>query len=194
MAHRLMDADIPAPRGGKRWHTSTLARIMLRREYIGKTVAWRWKRVRCNGKNVLTERAREEWIEQPNASPALIPEDLFWQAQKQLKRNVKLARRGLKQKYLLRGHVRCKCRAAMHGRGSTKRKERYYQCWRATSKAEVDRPCKSKMIRADKLEPLVWEEIKKVLLNPQLILAEVEERIQSNNPKSIDRDHREKAR
>lgn len=189
-----MDADIPAPRGGKRWHTSTLARIMLRREYIGKTVAWRWKRVRCNGKNVLTERAREEWIEQPNASPALIPEDLFWQAQKQLKRNAKLARRGLKQRYLLRGHVRCKCRAALHGRGSTKSKERYYQCWRATSKAEVDRPCKSKMIRADKLEPLVWEEIKKVLLNPQLILAEVEERIQSNNPKSIDRDHREKAR
>ena len=188
IAHRLVDAGIPAPRGGKRWHTSTLARIVRRKEYIGKTVAWRWKRVKRNGKSVLTERPREEWIEQPNATPALIPEELFWQAQKQLRRNAKLARRGLKQKYLLRGHIRCRCGAAMHGRGSTKRKERYYQCWRATTKAEVDRRCYSKMIRADKLEPLVWEEIKKVLLNPQLILAEVEERIQSNNPKSIDKE------
>jgi len=183
-----MDADIPAPRRGKRWYTSTLARIVRREEYIGRTVAWRWKRVRRSGKNVLTERPRQEWIEQPNATPALIPEDLFWQAQKQLKRNAKLARRGLKQKYLLRGHLRCKCGAAMHGRGSTRRKERYYQCWRATSKSEVDNRCNSKMIRADKLESIVWEEIKKVLLNPQLIQAELEERVQSNSPKSIDKE------
>ena len=53
-------------------------------------------------------RPQEDWIEIPDATPAIISQELFDAAQKQLQVNQDKSPRNCKHEYLLRGHVRCR--------------------------------------------------------------------------------------
>lgn len=65
---------------------------------------------------------------------------------------------------------------------------RYYRC-RGTQRIYApDNPCDSRLVNADRLEPLVWNEVKKALLNPNLITAELERRTSKNQQTSLERD------
>lgn len=175
---RLVELGIPSPRGTPRWHTSVLYRIVTNRSYIGKTHMFRYRREIRNGKKVRVERPREEWIELPGATPLLVPEELFYAAQKQLEKNREFSFRKQKLPYLLKGRVRCACGRSMRGHGSLKRKQRYYHCW-ATHKShrhEIEKPCNARMVRADELEEMVWNQVKAILLDPGILIAEIERR------------------
>ena len=72
----------------------------------------------------------------------------------------------------------------MRGVGSVKRKERYYHCW-ATHKAhhhEIEKPCNARMVRASQLEDMVWNQVKAVLLDPSILIAEIEQRQRIGDP------------
>lgn len=180
---RLVELGIPSPRVTPRWHTSVLYRMVTNPAYIARTYMFRYRREIRNGKRVRVERPREEWIELPGATPVVVPEELFYAAQEQLEKNRKLSFRKQKLPYLLKGRVRCACGRSMRGHGSLKRKQRYYHCW-ATHKShhhEIQKPCNARMVRASELEDMVWNQVKAVLLDPSILIAEIEQRQRSGD-------------
>ena len=151
--------------------------ILKNPAYIGKTYAFTF----LQGTN--RRKPQSEWIEIPNATPAIITEEMFQAAQKQLELNYKNAKRNTKRQYLLRG--RLYCRQCGHAYcGHVDRVTRYYRCPGRNRITSPINPCLNKNWRADKLEALVWEKIGYVLDNPEIIIAAIEK--QRNDVDSLD--------
>lgn len=161
---RLMDMGIPAPKGGRKWSTSTVSRLLRRIDYAGKTYAFRMRSVEPNNhvkhafergpqrKTRREARPREQWIELPGATPAIISEQLFHAAQRQLEKNAANSPRNRKRQYLLAGHIRCgKCGSRMY---SVPRNPdyRYYHCRRRSRIYAPDHPCDAPLVNADNIE------------------------------------------
>ncbi len=117
ITHRLRELSVPRPSGNGYWIKSTVQGILRNVAYTGKTYAFTATcsepryRTKPDTKQRLTGRIakpKEEWIEIPGATPAIISQELFDAAQKQLQINRKKAKRNIKRKYLLHGHVYCR--------------------------------------------------------------------------------------
>jgi len=195
---KLMDMGIPAPKGGRRWSRGTVGRLVRRIDYTGRSFASTMKSVepkthikppsqRKQRKSARKRLPPGQWIElAPDTTPAIISEDLFEAAQEQLRRNLQQGSRQRRHRWLLRGHVRCECGQAMYG--CPTRGYRYYRC-RATKRIYApDNPCDARLVNADQLEPLVWNEVKKALLNPNLITAELERLTREDRRTSLEED------
>jgi len=176
VASYLNSQGIPAP-AGARWYISTISRIIRNRAYLGETYAFVERREETpTHKKPLSElryrknrripRPKDEWVPLPQATPVLIPEALFDAANERVRTRAVIYGKSLHQ-YLLKGRVRCSCGAKMHGTACTG--YRYYRC-----SGRKQGFCDAPLVRADKLESIVWEEVKKVLLSPELILAYLE--------------------
>ena len=85
--------------------------------------------------------------------------------------------------YLLTGRATCACGARLHGHSS--RQYRYYRC----SAARGPR-CNAPLVNADELEELVWEQVRTVLLNPDLIFAHLEASREGELETISEREHR----
>ncbi len=163
---RLMDRQIPAPKGGHRWSRGTLGRIMRNPTYAGRTYAGRTK----------TERKKR--IGCSEADHVLIPDavdrpaftwDEWEKIQRQLDRNRELSPRNQKLTYLLSGRVYC----SLCGRkyyGVPVHGKPYYRC-SGRVKLLSDKRCTSKTINATNLDVAVWDELAEMLRNPSTILA-----------------------
>jgi len=141
--------------------------ILKNPAYTGKTYAFTF----IQGTN--RRKPKDEWMEIPDATPAIISGELYEAAQSQLKQNNDKSRRNTKQQYLLRGHLYCRqCGRAYCGH--IDRVMRYYRCpGKNRITAPVNR-CLNKNWRVDKLEALVWKEIEAVLDNPEFIVTAIE--------------------
>ena len=181
---RLVERGIPAPKGGQRWSTATVGRILRNPVYTGKTYAFKMRAIEPSDVNpdgkrytkIRRElRPQEEWIELPRATPAIISEELFEAAQKQLKRNRELSPRNNKRhNYLLRGFVYCRqCGKKFYGEP-----EHYRYIYRCSSRRDLGllRTCHNRSYDADWLDKEVWTRVKSILLKPELIIAELERR------------------
>lgn len=181
LCRRLMDQGIPAPKGGTRWGVSTVGRILRNPVYCGETYANKMVCVEPEGKDTEGKRykkirrelrPREDWIPLNDATPAIISKELFEQAQCQLRLNMELAPRNQKYEWLLRGFVRCRwCGRRYHG--NPEHGYRFYRC-SGRSRLVSPNPCRNHQIPADWLEDRVWQEVKATLLQPELILAELQ--------------------
>jgi len=168
---------------GRFWKKQTVLAILKNRSYIGKTLAFTMSR----GKGKYS-KPESEWIEIPNATPAIIDRELFEAAKKQLDVNSKKATRNKKREYLLNGHVYCRhCGRAYYAYFNSKYvkgrryEKRRYRCSGTLRIVEPINPCHNKSWAADGLEPLVWAQIERVLSNPELIITEVEKQRQDAN-------------
>jgi len=174
VAKYLNSLAIPSPSGGTVWYTSTMSSIIRNRAYLGETYAFTCRFVEPKTRRKpLTElrhrktkkepTPRERWVELPNATPSLIPDELFEAAHERLRTRA-ATYRVRRYRYLLTGRVRCNCGTRIHGYSC--REYRYYRC----------PGCGARLLKADELEGLAWGEIKRLLLNPELLLAHVETR------------------
>ena len=181
ITHRLRALNAPT-KLGRPWLRQTVLGIIKNPAYIGKTYAF----TTLNGKRF--HKAKEEWIEIPEVTPAIISQEMFDAAQKQLEINRRKAKRNTKHEYLLQGHVYCRqCGRRYWGwltatRHKGKRYEwrRYRCCGSVKMVAPVNR-CGNKSWSAKKLEPLFWLEIEHVLDNPELIIAEMKKQQEEAN-------------
>jgi site-specific DNA recombinase len=129
---------------------------------------------------------REEWITIP--VPPLVGEALFAAVQEQLQENQRHARQQQRgARYLLQGLVTCRqCGYAYYGKpvsvGAAKGKRReyaYYRCIGADAyRFGGERLCPNRPVRTDLLEAAVWEEVCRLLENPQRREAEYQRRLQ----------------
>jgi site-specific DNA recombinase len=125
------------------------------------------------------ERPREEWIEIP--VPALIAEEVFARAQELLHENKVRARRRTITPSVVQGLVSCrKCGYAL-SRTSTRssaRRIHYYRCLGSDGWRHLGGPvCKSRPVRQDLLDQIVWTEVMRLLEDPALIEQELDRRL-----------------
>lgn len=184
IARRLYEDSVPTP-SAKRdvWATSTLSGLIRNRTYMGSAEWFRHETIapprpgHSHGRQQL--RPKEDWIRVP--VPAIISEETFEAAQRVKRDNsVFSPRRTTPGTWLLRGLVVCgKCgvRANPQQQSSNAdngtRKNRYYNC----SNHDVQRAggpehrCTERRIRADELDAFVFDQLREILLRPDVLLA-----------------------
>ena len=186
IAKQLTAEGVPTPNDVGRWYDRTVTRILGHEAYRG---TWWFGKVR----HVATEagtrryaRPEDEWVEVP--FPPLVDEETWQQAQEAKKQRLTRSGRNTKLFYLLQHLVRCAecgflmgCRAnrrqTVKRDGKVYRYEldpphRYYNCYGMLN--EGVRCREHPYIKAERLEGVVWSEVKKVLENPGLIVAGIE--------------------
>ena len=130
--------------------------------------------------------ASEDWIGIP--VPALISESLFEAAQEQLGANRLRAREGQRgARYLLQGLVCCAlCGYAYYGKAislkATKGHPRDYAYYRCVGTDAYrfggHRICDNKQVRTDLLDAAVWNEVRRLLEQPQRLMEEHRRRLE----------------
>ena len=185
ITYRLRGLNAPTKEGGL-WCRAAVLNILKNPAYTGKTYAF----TTLNHKQY--SKSRDEWIEIPGATPAVIPQELFKEAQKQLQTNRAKSKRNMKREYLLHGHIRCRrCGRAYYAGvtndriGSQHKLVRRYRCSGKLKMVVPINQCANKSWQADKLEALVWQQIERVLNNPTLIITEIEKQHQDTNQLSV---------
>lgn len=190
ITYRLRALGVPTPAGSKFWLRQTVYRILSNPAYIGKTYSFtrtsvepktrRKPNSKCK-KTGVAWKPKSEWITIEGATPAIISEDLFNEAQKILKRNKELSSRNAKRQYLLSGYIFCRCSRRYIGyvrkwKGKGKRYEqRYYRCGASQSIVSPER-CDNRQLHAPTIEDAVWGEIELLLSKPEMVLSELQSR------------------
>ena len=205
---RLLNRDKILTKKGKMWWDRSTVWYMLKNPtYKGQAAFGRRK----TGVRLSYIRPRRDSSEQPrnNSSrypvdkenwiyisvPAIIDEQLFDVVQEQIEENKKRARvhkQGVT--YLLQGLLVCKhCGRAYCGGKSTRRYTKretvhlYYRCT-GTDSARFGgtKMCNNKQVSSAAIELVVWEEVKKMLKNPQRIFEEYQRRLVELEKSPID--------
>jgi site-specific DNA recombinase len=187
IAGTLNDWGIPTRFKTKFWTASTLIQLVKSPVYKGEFYANRHFGIptgeyRENGKpkNKMVQRPREEWIFVP--VPAIVTPEEWELAQEVLKDNAKRSMRNAKKReWLLIGLLKCDiCHDYSYTAqtGSSNQRKRYYKCnsWYSEKARGLDTCCKSPYVFADVLEKRVWEEIEKLIYDPEIILHRLEEK------------------
>jgi len=188
ITRRLRALNVPTPAGAKYWIRQTVFRMLSNLAYIGKTYSFtkqyiepktRRKPDTKRKKTGVITKPQEEWVEIPDATPAIIDPKVFEAAQFILNRNKELSRRNSKREYLLSGYIFCQ-RCGSRYQGYVKKwakpkpyEMRYYRCGKSQSIASPDR-CNNKQLPAKKIEDMVWAQIEALLLKPEVILGELQ--------------------
>ena len=158
---------------GVKFRSDTLHSFIRDTTYVGR---WYANRYCSEG-----ERPKDEWIEVQ--VPRIIDDEIFEKAQKLLNARRNYSVRNAKYQYLLQGLIKCgDCQSAVGGtadKGGISRikgKEYgpyyklYYRCNHAYKNVyEKTVACKLRYMDAELLERAVWEEVEKILTNPELI-------------------------
>jgi site-specific DNA recombinase len=194
LAERLNSLRIPTPRNGDRWRASTLGVILRNEVYIGRMHQFRKYRVEPRSrrrpitktkKTAHAKRPRGEWI--TVKVPALVSEELFEAVQRKLKSNAELASRNTKREYLLSGLLYCsQCGGRMGGH--TMHGIPYYRCYRKGNpeRMPIDaggrlKSCSCPEVKAEVVEPVVWDTISQLIKEPDLLTQELDKRIEDKS-------------
>ena len=174
ITYRLRDLNAPT-KYKKLWCRAAVINILKNPAYTGHTYAF------TTAKGKRFTRPKEDWIEIDGVTPAMISQELFEAAQKQLQKNRQRSPRNVKNQYLLRGYIRCRrCGRAYYGCltkdrfASEKRLSRRYRCSGKFRMLEPINRCSNRSWQADKLEAKVWSELAGYLSNHDLIMSELE--------------------
>lgn len=177
-AMRLTQEGIPTPTNrAKRWEPATLHTILKNPVYTGHPVAFRTTVDTTEGRKSVRYTPSSSWIHLPDdVAPAIVTEEEFAGVQQRLAVNRATAPRNNAnpEATLLRcGIGRCGyCGASLQ---ITRRKNgpHLYRC----HPVSTDRyHCPSFGKQARLLDPVIWETVERVLLDPEIIAREVERR------------------
>ncbi len=190
------------PRRNRRevWSTSTLCTLLRRTTYIGNASYLRsyaiipenplkkerYKRIKKTSRKI---RPKEEWINIP--APAILDKEVFDRAKEVLKKNISLRSGNRRYDYLLSGKVYCTCGCKRTGESIKKGENLYYRCTDRIYNYPLPRKCFETGIDAKIADNLVWNEIKKIMSSPDLIIKEAskwegkKEKIESVSDTSI---------
>lgn len=193
IARWLNDCNIPPRKKISRWERSTIWAMLRNPAYKGKACFGKTQIVerqkitrplrkgggfspRCSANR---ERPRQDWIEIP--VPALVNEEVFELAEERLEHNKRYSLRRTVEPTLLQGMLVCSQCGYAYYRTSThtsKRKLYYYRCLGSDDyRYESGRVCNSQPIRQDYLDAVVWEQVIKLLEDPEIVRSEIRRRI-----------------
>ena len=186
IARQLMAEGVPAGKSTARWHNTQVNRILRNETYKGIWWYGKARYVSTEDGTRVYPQPKDSWI--GIQFPQLVDEETWNQAQYQRDQRRSRSRRNTKVFHLLQHLVRCSECGMLMGCIVIRRKTAKYKD--KTYKYELDPPhryyrcygmqthrlgCREHpMIRAERLENLVWDEVKKVLEDPSVIVAGIE--------------------
>ena len=186
IAKQLMAEGVPTARSKTLWHWSHISRILRNEAYKGTWWYGKNRHVSTEGGRRIQEQAHDSWI--PVPFPPLVDDEIWAQAQVLKSERLSRAKRNTKVFYMLQHLVRCTgCGMLMGGRATRQntvrrngrvyqydldKPRRYYHCYGMQKRLSHCR--EHPFIRAERLEELVWTEVKKILEDPQVILSGIE--------------------
>jgi site-specific DNA recombinase len=184
VAKRLSEAQIPTPRGGKRWNVASVRGILRSPAYTGIAYSGRSRPAPARHRQSALQPVgpgqsqppapAEEWMAVP--VPAIVSEELFEAAQHRLDRHTQMARRNnTTYEYVLRGLVSWgQWRLACGGR-TLHPGYHYYFCRGRTDalRLALGERCTARYAPAQALDTLVWQDLCQVLQEPALITHEL---------------------
>jgi site-specific DNA recombinase len=150
------------------WGPASVHGILRNETYIGTMY---WNKRQAVSPTRMQKRDRAEWQAIP--IPALISQEVFDAVQQKLAHNKAMSRRNRKHEYLfLGGRLRCgRCGASM--RGYSPHNTPRYRCASAFQHHPGEPFCRGG-VRADVIEPRIWQEIERILGDPTKIIAELD--------------------
>ena len=193
VCRRLHQAGIRTQTGKEHWDHKTIWDMLKNPAYKGEAAfgKTRWTPVKPRlraprGRPAQSRRGyagndapKHEWITIP--VPAIIDPALFDAVQEQLEENRRRARIPEKgSRYLLQGLLVCaKCGYAYCGRTNDERNA-YYRCGGAMNipRQGFQRVCWNKELRMDQANAAVWQEICRLLEEPERLEQEYRQRLQ----------------
>ena len=212
VCRRLQQRGYLTRSGKSAWDRTTVWGILKNPAYIG-TAAFGKTRIGARRERLRPVRGgaeqprwsygtydvpETEWLRMP--VPALIENELFAAVQEQLAENRRRNRQNRRgQRYLLQGLLVCRrCGYADYGKAISPRaangKRRdyaYYRCCGSDAyRFGGQRLCANPQLRTDRTDAAVWQEVQRLLHNPDLIAAEDERRLHQAQHPDADRPDR----
>ena len=183
IAVRLTDEGIPTQTGKLRWLQSRVHHILGNPTYKGSWVYGKYRHVSTEDGIKVYDQPKDTWIEIP--VPQVVDDKTWELAQKLKKQRSRMARRNTKVLYLLQHLLKCgECGRNFYTRASwintsvrngkaytydLTTPRRYYLC---NGMQSLRLRCRMRpYIRAEQVEEPIWNEVKRVLQNPDLIVA-----------------------
>ena len=183
IAVRLTDEGGPTQSGKMLWLQSRVHHILGNATYTGTWLYGRYRHVSTEDGMKVYDQPKDTWIEIP--VPQVVDDETWKRAQKLKKQRGSKAKRNTKVVYLLQHLLKCgECGRNFHARASwtttsvrngkaytydLSTPRRYYMC---NGMQSMRLRCREKpYIRAEQLEEPIWREVKRVLQNPDLIVA-----------------------
>ena len=192
IAKRLTKEGHPTPKGGEKWGETTVHRILRREAYLGTYYYNQSEQVTvpssdgCSFRMKKVLRPQSEWI--AVSIPPLIDRETFERSKAQHGPNEQFSPRNLREeRWLLRRLLRCgkcgfKCACVRDKKRSHVPRSHYYRCDKQDRVAGPPR-CHPNHIRAQPLDDLVWSEIRRHLLDPELLMKA---QTKTNQAQSLD--------
>ena len=186
IAVRLTDEGIPTQTGKQLWRQSYIHYVLANATYTGVWVYGKERHISTEDGTKSYDQPRETWIEVP--VPPLVDKETWGRAQKLKKQRSRTAGRNTKVLYLLQHLLKCgECGHNFHAKSTWRTTNvrngkkyrydlpvprRYYKC---NGMQSLRLRCRERPhIRAERLEDRVWDEVKRVLQNPDLIVAGID--------------------
>jgi len=178
---QLQAQGTPPPQG-EHWQHSSIRYILRQSAYQGTAYAHQTAqsaatigepRQRGHGRRRTPRkipRPQEEWIAIP--VPPLVEPQLWAAAQERLQMNAQLATRNTRRTYLLRGLLICgTCGHILQARTDPRSGRIYYSCRYGGKYRAADVPQHTCSLRADHIEPHVWQALSALLRDPTRLEA-----------------------
>src|ERR1700724_3812950 len=199
VCRRLQRMGYKSPRGLRHWNASTLHVMLDNPAYIGRAVLGRSRIIPAGPRPRLVRRnsppvpsatqrvagPREEWIE--ITVPALVDGARFEAAQAQLAENRQHKRQSQSgPRWLVQGLTVCRCcgyayyaRASVPPSGDRLTHRNYYYRCLGTEAPRFNGviKCGNPTVRGDRLEQMVWEQVRALLEDPSRVADEYRRRI-----------------
>ncbi|MCY4582870.1 MAG: recombinase family protein [Chloroflexi bacterium] len=187
ITRQLMAEEIPTGKPtGKKWYESQVNRILKNHAYTGTWWYGKTRNVSTEDGRRIYDQPQDEWIAIP--FPPLVDETTWERAQEIKRQRMSWAKRNTRTFYMLQGLVICtECGKLMTGRATRQNSvrkngklyhyvidppRRYYKCYGMFT-GETN--CREHpFIRAEKLEDLVWSEVRGFLSEPGLLLRGID--------------------
>jgi|GEM_PF-447778 len=164
ITERLNQEGIPGPKGGV-WHPGPLRRMLKNEVYAGTFYNFKWKSISTSkrtksGKRQHLHRERPVSERSPVNVPAIIDRKVWETVQVSL--NLNSIRSKNNYPALLQGRIKCSNCDSLYS-AQCSGKNIYYRC------SGRSKMCHMPMFRVSVLDNKVWEEIERLLSDPELI-------------------------
>ena len=186
IAVQLTDEGIPTQTGKLLWRQSYIHYVLANATYTGTWVYGKTRVISTDYGTKEYDQPRDTWIEVP--VPPLVDEKTWERAQKLKKQRSRRAKRNTKVLYLLQHLLKCgECGHNFHAKSTWRTTNvrngkkyrydlptprRYYMC---NGTLSLRLRCRERPhIRAERLEKPIWSEVKRVIQNPDLIVAGID--------------------
>jgi len=161
------------------WRASRVRNLIANSVYRGQHIYG--KRSRSRDKSLITRSA-----------PAIVSEELWNRAQQALSDHFLFGRRNAKNRYLLRGLMKCQqCALTFVGTCNTRpsgKVDFYYRCTGKHNARQLfrvgARRCSSKDVNGEQLESLVWNDVARFLADPGEVLELLASKLSSESPEA----------